>query len=161
MFEKYDDAVRILKDILGNITIPISLISLGIAILNRNNNILNLTIYILSILIIVLSLYNRKILGQLEVMKRYEGYYIGMLGNFFYNMEKPLNDIKHHLTYVQEEYRVINDDGIFNWDLEGYNALDEPSSNLIIKFNGLSIVDAKTLGLSVVDKMTGKRYNDN
>jgi hypothetical protein len=95
-----------------------------------------------------------------EELQKVRGLFEGMLGLWLYTTELPTSDTKHHFTFLEEEYIIHGDDGTYNWMLQGYNTLDEPSQTLTVKFSGDAPVDISSLVLSVMDNSTGQRYHE-
>jgi hypothetical protein len=170
MFRIDDETKKVLVEVIE----LLGYLALGITFWELTKNVYFIAIYVLlSFCLLLLLRYraaNREIdklkdlLGQsaqsTEELQRIQGLFQGMLGLFLITAENPFPDRKHHFTFVQEEYVVHGDDGIYNWILQGCNVLHRPSQSLIVKFAGDTPVDISSLALSVLDKSTGQRYSD-
>ena len=78
----------------------------------------------------------------------------GMVSLAAYVYFDPLQDHRHHYTEVEEEYVVAGQDGTYSWNLSGYNASEEFSDALILKFGGDSPVDPGQLQVQARDRAT-------
>ncbi len=170
MFRPDTEIKQILLDIAG----LTAYLGLGITLWQITTSIPYIVAYTLLILCLLLLLRYHilhqtldQLQGQLnndrhhmEKLQQVQGLFEGMLGLWFYTTELPTADIKHHFTFLEEEYIIHGGNGTYNWILEGRNTLDEYSQSLTLKFSGDAPTDTSALALSVVDDLTGQRYHD-
>ena len=163
-----------IKSILLDAAQMLGYLALGIAIWETSKNAYLVIIYALLMLMLMIVLrynYLIKKVSHLESLvnnsedsikdaARIKDLFEGMLSLILYITEKPSVEAKHKFTFIEEEYIVHGDDGIYNWKLKGYNPDGKPSRSLTIKYSGDSPIDVSSLSLSVIDKQNDLRFTD-
>jgi hypothetical protein len=69
--------------------------------------------------------------------------------------EHPRTDNAHHFRCITEEFFLHENDGTFNWTLDGTCTVHR-SNSLILKVSGDSPIDVVAMGISITDQLHRK-----